>query len=188
MRRVHRDHGPARRRGFLVHGHPGLAVPQGCGLLIGVERERRKGQGPTREAAGLRSFAVVACMGGLAQWLAMPNLVVVGAALVAGLATLAYWRSRDAEPNAEPDPGLPTELALLAIDLIGVVAVRSPALGAACGAGLALLLQRRWQPWLMPMQPSLRWHPCTRRAPCQPTIWPWVAVGGVAMGTWWWLG
>ena len=34
----------------------GLAVALGSGLLIGLERERRKGEGPTRRAAGIRSF------------------------------------------------------------------------------------------------------------------------------------
>lgn len=121
----------------------GLAVALGCGLLVGVERERRKGQGPTREAAGLRSFTVAASLGALAQWLAQPALVVVGAVLVAGLAGMAYWRSGVAEADSNFDPGLTTELALFATYLIGVVAMRSPAIGAACGAGLAGLLAAR---------------------------------------------
>ena len=176
----------------------GLAVALGCGLLIGVERERRKGQGPTREAAGLRSFAVVACMGGMAQWLGMPSLVVVGAVLVAGLAAIAYWRSREAEPNTEPDPGLTTELALFATYLIGVLAVRSPAVGAACGAGLALLLAARSRlhhfatRWLT--EPEL--HDGLLLAALAlialpltpanvPTHWPW--VGGMALQPLAWL-
>lgn len=121
----------------------GLAVALGCGLLIGVERERRKGHGPLREAAGLRTFAVVAASGGAAQWLDAPGLVVVGALLVAALAALAYARSQRAGPVQDVDPGLTTEIALFATYLIGVVAVRSPALGAACGAGLAVLLAAR---------------------------------------------
>jgi len=121
----------------------GLAVALGCGLLIGIERERRKGRGPRREAAGLRSFAVVAASGGVAQWVDVPGLVVAGALLVAALATIAYARSQRGSPSAGADPGLTTEIALFATYLIGVVAVRSPALGAACGAGLALLLAAR---------------------------------------------
>lgn len=121
----------------------GLAVALGCGLLIGVERERRKGRGPRREAAGLRTFAVVAACGGIAQWLDAPGLVVVGSLLVAILAALAYARSQRAAPAEDVDPGLTTEIALFATYLIGVVAVRSPVLGAACGAGLATLLAAR---------------------------------------------
>jgi uncharacterized membrane protein (DUF4010 family) len=115
----------------------GLAVALGAGLLIGIERERRKGRGDDRAAAGLRSFVVAAMMGALAQALPAPGLVAIGALLVTLLAATAYWKSRSR------DPGLTTELALLATYLIGVQAVLSPALGAACGAGLALLLAAR---------------------------------------------
>lgn len=41
-------------------GIVGLAVALGAGLLIGIERERRKGSGAEREAAGVRSFTVAA--------------------------------------------------------------------------------------------------------------------------------
>ncbi len=121
----------------LPDGVLGLAVALGAGLLIGIERERRKGRGDDREAAGLRSFAVAAATGGLAQWLPVPGLVVAGAVLVAALAALSYGRSRSR------DPGLTTELALFTTYLIGVQSVLSPALGAACGAGLAALLAAR---------------------------------------------
>ena len=33
------------------------------GLLIGAERERRKGEGPSRSAAGIRTYAIVSLMG-----------------------------------------------------------------------------------------------------------------------------
>lgn len=121
-----------------LHGHAiGLAVALGAGLLIGVERERRKGRGDDREAAGLRTFVVAAMTGALAQGLPAPGLVAVGALLVVLLAALSYWKSRSR------DPGLTTELALLATYLIGVQSVISPTLGAACGAGLAALLAAR---------------------------------------------
>ena len=58
----------------------------GIGLLIGLERERRKGEGPDRRAAGIRSFALVAVGGALAQLLSEPGLVAVGGFLVASLA------------------------------------------------------------------------------------------------------
>src|SRR5262249_18426317 len=35
-----------------------LAAALGIGLLIGTERERRKGTGPRRSAAGLRTFTL----------------------------------------------------------------------------------------------------------------------------------
>ena len=43
----------------------GLLVALGIGLLLGVERERRKGRGPERGPAGIRTFALVALLGGL---------------------------------------------------------------------------------------------------------------------------
>lgn len=118
-------------------GWTGLAVALGSGLLVGIERERRKGQGPDRQPAGIRSFALAGSMGAIAQLQQAPLLVAAGALTVGGLCTVAYWKSRS------QDPGLTTELALLAIYLIGALSVASPALGAACGAGLAALLAWR---------------------------------------------
>ena len=115
----------------------GLAVALGCGLLIGVERERRKGRGPHRAAAGLRTFAVVACSGGIAQWIDLPGLVVAGALLVGALATLAYARSQRGDPAPATDPGLTTEIALFATYLIGVVAVRRSCGGMPCGFSIS---------------------------------------------------
>lgn len=115
----------------------GLAVALGAGVLIGIERERRKGSGDDREAAGLRSFVIAAMTGALAQSLPVPGLVVIGALGVTLMAAIAYWKSRSR------DPGMTTELALLATYLVGVQAVISPALAAACGAGLAALLAAR---------------------------------------------
>lgn len=115
----------------------GLAVALGCGLLIGLERERRKGQGPARQPAGIRSFTLAALAGGFAQALQQPALVFAGALMVIALAAVAYLKSRS------EDPGLTTELALFVTYLVGVLAVVAPALGAACGAGVAAVLAAR---------------------------------------------
>ncbi|MET4577737.1 MgtC/SapB family protein [Ottowia thiooxydans] len=117
----------------------GLAVALGIGLLIGVDRERRKGDRERREAAGLRTFAVACFAGALAQVLPVPTLVPIGAVLVAVLAAISHWKS------SSPDPGMTTELALFTTYMIGTLTVTAPSLGAACGAGLALLLvTRQW--------------------------------------------
>ncbi|SEF20979.1 DUF4010 domain-containing protein [Variovorax sp. NFACC27] len=115
----------------------GLAVALGIGLVVGIERERRKGDGDRRAAAGLRTFAIVALAGAIAQTLPVAALVPIGAALVATLAAVSHWKSRS------PDPGMTTEISLFATYLIGVLCVMSPSLGAACGTGLALLLAAR---------------------------------------------
>lgn len=115
----------------------GLLLALGIGLLVGLEREHRKGEGPDRSAAGIRSFALVAVGGALAQLLGEPGLVVVGGSLVAALAAISHFRSRS------DDPGLTTELALFVTYLVGVLVTRQPVLGTACGVALALLLNTR---------------------------------------------
>jgi len=127
----------------------GLAAALGGGLLIGLERERRKGRGARREAAGIRSFTLAALGGGIAQALAQPALVALGAAVVGALVAVAYFASRrpqapDKAPAQPPaDPGLTTELALFIIYLVGVLSVQQPLLGAGAAAVVAALLAGR---------------------------------------------
>ncbi|WP_298010581.1 DUF4010 domain-containing protein [uncultured Aquabacterium sp.] len=125
-------------RAWLTDSETGLLVALGVGLLVGVERERRKGDGPGRSAAGLRTFTVVALVGAVAQMVS-PLLAAVALAGVVGLAGLSYAR------GSVDDPGLTTELALVATALIGMLALTHPALAAACGVILAgLLAARQW--------------------------------------------
>ncbi len=110
-----------------------FTVVLGIGLLIGVERERNKGSGPDRAAAGVRTFVLCALAGGVAGLLGTAALVVAG--LVIGwLAASSYRRSRDA------DPGLTTEVAMLVTFLLGCLALRAPALAGALGVVVALVL------------------------------------------------
>lgn len=120
----------------------GLAVALGVGLLVGIERERRKGIGPQRKAAGMRTFALVTAAGALAQSVAPGLLVAAGAIAVSAFAALAYWRSTQAADEST-DPGLTTEVALVVAYLVGVQCTVQPAVGAACGAVLAVLLAAR---------------------------------------------
>jgi len=132
----------------------GLGVALGGGLLIGLERERRKGRGPDRQAAGIRSFTLVALGGAIAQALQQPALVAVGALAVVVMAALAYWRSQAGAPTAAggalpsragngADPGMTTELAMVVTYLVGVLAMDRPALGAGAAAVVAVLLAAR---------------------------------------------
>ncbi|SFM26231.1 MULTISPECIES: MgtC/SapB family protein [Rugamonas] len=114
----------------------GLSVALGCGLLIGIERERRKGSGPQRGFAGVRSVALVCLCGALAQILAA-GLVVVGAAMVAALCAISYWRRR---PD---DPGVTTELAFFLAYLLGVCAVLHPGIAAGAAVVIAGMLNLR---------------------------------------------
>lgn len=115
----------------------GLAVALGCGLLVGLERERRKGRGPEREVAGLRSFAVAALAGALAALLASDWLIAGGLLGLALLIASTRWQRR---PR---DPGLTTELALLAAYLIGALAMSQPLWAAIAALVLTALLALR---------------------------------------------
>lgn len=115
----------------------GLAVALGVGLLVGLERERRKGRGADRAAAGLRTFMVAALCGALAAAAPWRGLVPVALLAVAALAALSYWKSR------AHDPGMTTELALIVTCLIGALAVPQPMLAGGAGALLAGLLAAR---------------------------------------------
>lgn len=114
-----------------------LASAAGCGLLIGIERERRKGTGPYRALAGVRSFTLVSIAGATAALTAMPALVVVGAGMVAALTVVAYALDRSG------DPGVTTEIALLLAYLLGVTCARDPLLAAALAVAVTGLLALR---------------------------------------------
>jgi uncharacterized membrane protein (DUF4010 family) len=114
-----------------------LAVALGCGLLVGVERERRKGKGPHRAFAGLRTFAVTSLAGAAAALTQISGLLVAGSVLVVGLTLLAYRRDRSG------DPGVTTEIALLLTYLTGALCVWSQPLAAGMAVGLTALLAGR---------------------------------------------
>ncbi|MFN3571183.1 MAG: MgtC/SapB family protein [Polaromonas sp.] len=115
----------------------GLSVALGIGLLVGAERERRKGSGPTRGAAGIRTFAAASMLGAVGVLLG-GGLLLAAVALVTGaLAVVSYQRTR------EQDPGMTTEIALLLTCLLGGLAMRDAVLAAGVGAALAALLAAR---------------------------------------------
>lgn len=115
----------------------GLAVALGVGLLIGLERERRKGRGPARNAAGVRTFALTALAGALALDVGGAMVLAAAALFTTVLAAIAYRRS------AATDPGLTTEMATLTTLLLGALAVREPALGAGGAVVVAIVLASR---------------------------------------------
>jgi uncharacterized membrane protein (DUF4010 family) len=115
----------------------GFAAALGGGLLIGIERERRKGAGPRRAPAGVRSFALAALAGAGATALAQPLLIAIGALLISALAVVAYWRRRT------HDPGVTTALALLVTYLLGALAIEHPIFAAGGSVVVTTLLAGR---------------------------------------------
>ena len=114
-----------------------LAAALGCGLLIGIERERRKGEGPTRRLAGVRSFGLAAVTGAAGMLAGGLWLALVGAAFVAALGVVAYARSRS------DDPGITTEVALLLTYIVGMLCTWSLPVAAGLAVGLTALLAGR---------------------------------------------
>ena len=111
----------------------GLLVAIGGGLLVGIERERHKGEGPTRGAIGMRTCMIVAMIGAIASLLGETVLLMAGIGVVA-LGLVSYRRSRDS------DPGLTTEFALLATLLLGAVAMTHLRVAAALFVLLTIIL------------------------------------------------
>lgn len=114
-----------------------LAVAAGIGLVIGAERERRKGDGPSRSGAGIRTFTIVALLGGIIAMLDSEALLIVGALLVGAIAVAAYWLG-----NRE-DPGFTSEVTLIATYCLGALAEHKPRLALTIGISVAALLALR---------------------------------------------
>lgn len=104
------------------------------GLLIGVERERSKGEGPTRREAGVRTFALASLLGALASHLGGALLLSVAVGAVGALSAVAYFRRQG------DDPGLTTEVSLILTVLLGALAMSDAPLAAGLGVALAIAL------------------------------------------------
>jgi len=115
----------------------GFLVALGIGLLIGIDRERHKGDGATRHPAGLRTFTLASLLGATAMAVGNEILLAAVALGMVGFAALSYWRARDS------DPGLTTETALVLTTLLGGLAIRQPQFAAGLGVVVAILLAAR---------------------------------------------
>jgi uncharacterized membrane protein (DUF4010 family) len=107
------------------------------GLLIGAERERRKGEGPSRSAAGIRTFAIASLIGAVTMVVGNVSLLAVAVVAVAALAIAAYLHS------PQDDPGLTTEAALIVTVLLGGLGVHYPGVAAGTAVAVAVLLASR---------------------------------------------
>lgn len=111
----------------------GYCVAFAVGLLIGIERERSKGEGPLRAAAGVRTFILLALAGAIAQQVGGVG-IAIGGAFVALAALASYRRTRS------EDPGLTTEVAMLVAFLLGVLAMTALPVAAGLGVVVAMVL------------------------------------------------
>lgn len=119
----------------VVLSWTGFAVALGIGLLIGAERERRKG-GDGDAVAGIRTFAVVALLGAASASFGVAVLLLALAA-VAALLAIAYAR------DTSSDRGLTTEVSLLLCLILGAVAIHQAPLAAGLAVAVTILLAAR---------------------------------------------
>lgn len=114
-----------------------LATALAIGLLMGAERERRKGEGPQRSPAGIRTFALASLMGGVSVVLGGSLLLAVTTAVFAVFCAVAYLRTQ------EQDPGLTSEAALVLAVLLGGLAQTETATASAMAVIVTVLLAAR---------------------------------------------
>ncbi|KAF0866539.1 DUF4010 domain-containing protein [Pseudomonas sp. LD120] len=113
------------------------AAALGVGMLVGLERERRKGEGRQRSCAGLRTFAITALLGFVSQKVGGPLLLATVAIAIAALLIVAYWRTRD------DDPGVTSEVALITVLVLGALCDTAPQLAIAVAVIMTGLLAYR---------------------------------------------
>jgi uncharacterized membrane protein (DUF4010 family) len=114
-----------------------LVVALGIGLLIGAERERRKGEGPSRSPAGIRTFTVASFAGAISFIVGGEVLFAIATAGIILLTGVGYWRGQ------QDDPGLTTEIALIVTTLLGGLSMQNPALAAGLAVTVACVLAAR---------------------------------------------
>jgi uncharacterized membrane protein (DUF4010 family) len=113
---------------------PGLFAALAIGLLVGLEREQRFSDDPKSAlAAGVRTFAIIALCGAVAEMLG-PIALAIGGAFVVAATIAMYVRS------PKKDPGMTTEVAIVVVFLLAVFAMRRPAFASGLGVVVAVLL------------------------------------------------
>ncbi|MFZ2490724.1 MAG: DUF4010 domain-containing protein, partial [Thermoanaerobaculia bacterium] len=114
-----------------------LAIALGLGLLVGLQRESAE-----KAVAGLRTFAFVTACGTVCGLLmpAVPWIVPAGFLSLSLLVATAYFF----QIRRDGDGGLTTEIALLAMFLVGVYLVAGDRVaGVVFGGSVAVLLQAK---------------------------------------------
>lgn len=108
-----------------------LLTALGVGLMVGVVRERMHAAHGL--VAGTRTHALISVLGCVA-WILGSGVFIAAVLAVGVLAAVAY------AITARDDPGLTGEVALLLTVLLGGLAAHDPALAAALGVLVAMLL------------------------------------------------
>ncbi|MEJ2897940.1 DUF4010 domain-containing protein [Acinetobacter sp. NS-4] len=112
-----------------------MAAALGCGLLIGLERERSKQRENQHSFAGVRSFTICALLGALC--FAFGHIFgVMGALIVGGIGIFSL-------KNQLQDPGVTTELAFVMTYFIGALCIWNITLAASLSVVLTVILMMK---------------------------------------------
>lgn len=141
-----------------------LGIALGIGLLIGTERERRRAEASSAQPAGIRTFTLVALLGGLAALIEGPVALALAGAAVVLLAVAAYFQS------SPDDRGITTEIALLTAFLLGAFAQREPVLASGVAVVVTAVLAGR-----------TRFHDFARRALTEDELRDALLLGAAAL-------
>jgi len=120
-----------------------LGLAAGLGLLVGLQR-----QWSGSRIAGVRTFPLVTVAGALAALLGAqfgdPGVWIIAAGVMAMGALAIAANLILARAGGNPHPGMTTEVAIVAMYLLGAYAtVGRPAIVTAIGVGIAILLQAK---------------------------------------------
>lgn len=115
-----------------------VAFAMAIGFLIGLERGwQGRAEADGAQLAGVRTYSLYGMLGGIAG--VLPDTFILPAA-IAGAAVLIAAGYIGSLQEAEPDRGMTSEVAALAVVLLGAAAGRGDMLLAAAGAVLVVLL------------------------------------------------
>lgn len=114
------------------------------GALVGIERERKRRAEPGRAFGGIRTHILLAIVGGASAWLArelaMPLAFVVTLAAVGAVGVASYVR-RGRDLGEDDVPGITSEIAAIAVFLLGaMVVVGDAALAVALAVAVSAVL------------------------------------------------
>ncbi len=110
-----------------------IAAALGCGLLIGLERERNTQKENSTSFAGLRSFAISAVLGALCFLFGIAS-GIAGALIIGAMSIVSLMKS---QPD---DPGVTTELAFVTTYFIGALCLWNIPVAASLSVALTILL------------------------------------------------
>ncbi|KEC85298.1 MULTISPECIES: MgtC/SapB family protein [unclassified Acinetobacter] len=112
-----------------------IAAALGCGLLIGLERERSQQRENQNSFAGLRSFAICALLGAVC-FLFGPYFGIAGAFITGGIVIYSLKNQTD-------DPGVTTEIAFILTYFIGGMCIWNISFAAGLSVILTILLMTK---------------------------------------------